>query len=315
MPTSAHIPVLLNEVVAALRADAPRTARLIDGTVGGGGHSLALLEAGIESALACDRDWGAIESARRRLADYGDRVRFHHGSYVEMWAAASALGWRTVDAILLDLGLSSIQLDDPARGFSFRFDSALDMRFDRDEGGETAGDIVNRLPVDELADLFYRYGEERHSRRIAREILRQRPIKSSRALSEAVASALPAHATRKSKAHPATRVFQALRIAVNGELDALTQVIPVAVELLRPGGRLAIISFHSLEDRLVKQAFKRLSTSVAAPPGMASIEDRRASLRLVNRKPIRPAQDEARANPRSRSAKLRVVEKLQALET
>ena len=222
-----------------------------------------------------------------------------------LWAGA-------VDAILLDLGLSSIQLDDPARGFSFRFDAPLDMRFDRDMGGETAGDLVNRLAIDELADLFFHYGEERHSRRIAREIARQRPIESARALGEAVACALPAPAHRKSKIHPATKVFQALRIAVNGELAALEQVIPVAVELLRPGGRLAIITFHSLEDRLVKQAFKRLSTSVSAPPGMASIEERRASVRLVNRKPIRPAQAEARANPRSRSAKLRVVEKLQA---
>ena len=312
MPKNSHIPVLTVEVIAALRAGSPGVSRLIDGTVGGGGHSLALLEAGIASALACDRDWRAIETARRRLAIYGERVRFYHGSYVDMANAAGAMGWHRVDAILLDLGLSSLQLDDPARGFSFRFDAPLDMRFDRDEGGETAADLVNRLPVDELADLFYRYGEERHSRRIAREVARQRPIKSARALGEAVARALPAHANRKSKIHPATKVFQALRIAVNGELAALEQVIPVAVELLRPGGRLAIIAFHSLEDRLVKQAFKRLSTSVASPPGMASIAERRASVRLVNRRPIRPAEEEARANPRSRSANLRVVEKLQA---
>ena len=315
MQMSPHIPVLADEVIAALQADSPGVSRLIDGTVGGGGHSIALLEAGIESVLACDRDAGAIETAKRRLAAYGERVSFYHGSYVDMQAAAGALAWRAVDAILLDLGLSSLQLDDQARGFSFRFDAPLDMRFDRDDGGETAGDLVNRLPVDELADLFYRYGEERHSRRIAREIARRRPIRSARTLGEAVARALPAHARRKSRIHPATKVFQALRIAVNGELAALEQAIPVAVELLRPGGRLAIITFHSLEDRLVKQAFKRLSTSVAAPPGMASIEERRASVRQVNRKPIRPAQDEARANPRSRSAILRAVEKLQALQT
>ena len=309
---SLHIPVLADEVIAALQPEAPGTARLIDGTVGGGGHSLALFEAGIEEALACDRDAGAIETARRRLAAYSDRVSYYHGSYVDMGNAAGDLGWHAVDAILLDLGLSSVQLDDPARGFSFRFDGPLDMRFDRDADLQTAGDLVNRLAVDELADLFYRFGEERHSRRIAREIARRRPIQSSLALGEAVARALPAAANRKSKVHPATKVFQALRIAVNGELAAVERVLPIAVDLLRPGGRLAIITFHSLEDRLVKQAFKRLSTSVTAPPGMASIEERRATVRRVNRKPIRPNQDEARANPRSRSAKLRVVEKLQA---
>lgn len=310
MSMSQHIPILVNEVIAALHAEAPGASRLIDGTVGGGGHSLALLEAGIESVLACDRDASAIETARRRLAAYGDHVNFFHGSYVDMQAAARDLGWQTVDAILLDLGLSSMQLDDPARGFSFRFDAPLDMRFDQNNSVETAADLVNTLSADELADLFFRFGDERYSRRIAREIARQRPIQSTRMLADLVAGALPAHARRKSKVHPATKIFQALRIAVNEELAALEQIIPRAVELLRPGGRLAVITFHSLEDRLVKQAFKGLSTSVTAPPGMASIEERRASIRLVNRKPIHPEQDEVNANPRSRSAKLRVVESL-----
>lgn len=307
---SQHIPILVTEVVAALQAEAPDVSRLIDGTVGGGGHSLALLEAGIDSVLACDRDAGAIETAGQRLAVYGDRVDFFHGSYTDMRYAAGSLGWDAVDAILLDVGLSSIQLDDPARGFSFRFDAPLDMRFDRDDRSQTADDLVNNLAVDALADLFFRYGEERYSRRIARDIARQRPITSTRMLADLVADAIPAPAKRKSKLHPATKVFQALRIAVNGELDALEQAIPAAVELLRPGGRLAVITFHSLEDRLVKQAFRRLSTSVKAPPGMASLEERRASVRLVNRKPISPAPAEVSANPRSRSAKLRVVERL-----
>ena len=307
---SQHIPILVNEVIAALRAEAPDVSRLIDGTVGGGGHSLALLEAGIDSVLACDRDADAIKTAGQRLAAYGDRVNFYQGSYVDMPGAAFGLGWEAVDAILLDVGLSSIQLDDPARGFSFRFDAPLDMRFDRDSTGETASDLVNTLAADALADLFFRYGEERHSRRIARAIARQRPITSTRMLADLVADAIPAPAKHKSKLHPATKVFQALRIAVNGELDALEQALPAAVELLRPGGRLAVITFHSLEDRLVKEAFRRLSTSVEAPPGMASIEERRASVRRVNRKPIRPAPAEVSANPRSRSAKLRVVERL-----
>ena len=285
---------------------------MIDGTVGGGGHSRALLDAGIEAVLACDRDASAIASARQALADFADRVSFFHGSYVDMRNAASGLGWETVDAILLDLGLSSFQLDDPERGFSFRFDAPLDMRFDRSDAGETAEDLVDRLAADELANLFFRYGEEHYSRRIAREIARRRPIASTRKLAEVVADALPAQAKRASRVHPATKVFQALRIAVNKELDAVEQVIPIAVDLLRPGGRLAIITFHSLEDRLVKQTFKRLSTSVVAPPGMASIEERRASAKLVNRKPVRPDPAEVSANPRSRSAKLRVVERLQA---
>jgi len=310
MPMSQHIPILVNKVIAMLQAEAPEVSRLIDGTVGGGGHSCALLKAGVDAVLAIDRDARAIETAGQALAAYGDSVKFHHGNYIDMQAAARALGWRTVDAILLDLGLSSNQLDDPARGFSFRFDAPLDMRFDRDEAGDSAGDLVNGLAADELADLFFRYGEERHSRRIAREILRQRPITTTRMLAEAVADAVPAQSKRRSKVHPATKVFQALRIAVNKELDALERVIPVAIDLLRPGGRLAVITFHSLEDRLVKQAFKRLSTSVTAPPGMASIEERRASIRLVNRKPISPGQAEVSANPRSRSAKLRVVESL-----
>ena len=307
---SRHISILVNEVIAALQADAPGTTRLIDGTVGGGGHSHALLDAGVDAVLACDRDRDAIETARQRLAAFGDRVNFYHGSYVDMRGAANGLGWRTVDAILLDLGLSSYQLDDPARGFSFRFGAPLDMRFDRDSAGETAGDLVNSLAADELADIFFRYGEERYARRIARAIARQRPVTSTRMLADLVADAVPANTRRKSRIHPATKVFQALRIAVNRELDAVEQVIPTAVDLLRPGGRLAVITFHSLEDRLVKQAFKRLSTSVVAPPGMASLEERRACVKLVNRKPISPGPAEVSANPRSRSAKLRVVERL-----
>lgn len=310
MPMSHHIPILVNEIVAALQPEAPGTARLIDGTVGGGGHSRALLEAGVDAVLACDRDASAIDAARQALAAFDARVSFFHVNYVEMRGAANGLGWRTVDAILLDLGLSSDQLDDPARGFSFRFEAPLDMRFDREAAGETADDLVNGLAADELAELFFRYGEERYSRRIAREIVRQRPIRSATMLADVVAGALPPQAKRRTRVHPATKVFQALRIAVNNELAAVERVIPIAIDLLRPGGRLAVITFHSLEDRLVKQAFKRHSTSVAAPPGMASIEEQRASVKLVNRKPISPGPGEVSANPRSRSAKLRVVERL-----
>ena len=307
---SQHIPILIESILAALRPDDPTVKHLIDGTVGGGGHSRALLDAGIEEVLACDRDTSAIGHARKRLASYGDRVRFYHGSYVDLQRAAVALGWEAADAILLDLGLSSLQLDDPERGFSFRHDAPLDMRFDTGGEGETAYDLVNGLSADKLADLLFRYGDERYSRRISRAIERQRPIASTRKLAKVVSSAIPTQAKRSSKIHPATKVFQALRIAVNQELDAVGQVMPIAVDFLRPGGRLAVITFHSLEDRLVKQYFKQLSTNVVSPPGMASIKERRAQVKLVNRKPIAPDRAEVIANPRSRSAKLRVVEKL-----
>lgn len=302
---------MAREVVEALRAEDPSVKRLIDGTVGGGGHTLALLRAGIDKALGIDLDESAIAQAAERLLEFGDRVRLVHGGYVDMSKAAELMNWEGVDAILLDLGASSLQMDDAARGFSFRFDAPLDLRFDAGGDGLTAQDLVNGLATAELADLLYRFGEERHSRRIARAIAEQRPIHSALQLAELVARVRPRPSGRPAKTHPATQVFQALRIAVNRELESLECALPIAVGLLRPGGRLAVISFHSLEDRSVKQAFRKLSTTVAAPPGMASIEERTAQARLVNRKPIIPSHEEIRANPRSRSAKLRVVEKLE----
>lgn len=306
-----HIPIMAREVVEVLRADEPGVKRLIDGTIGGGGHTMALLRVGIEHALGIDLDKGAIAHATARLLEFGDRVRLVHGGYVEMSRFAMAMKWKDVDAILLDLGASSLQMDDAARGFSFRFKAPLDMRFDAGSDGVTAGELVNGLATAELADLLYRYGEERHSRRIARAIAERRPIRSALQLAELVARVRPQPTRRAPKTHPATRVFQALRIAVNRELESLEGALPIAVDLLRPGGRLAVISFHSLEDRIVKHAFRKLSTTIAAPPGMASIEERTAQARLVNRKPIIPSRAEIRANPRSRSAKLRVVEKLE----
>ena len=305
-----HIPVMLPAVIEALRPGHPGVRRLIDGTVGAGGHTSALLKAGIDQALALDRDAQALDVAEQALADFGERVALRQASYVDMRAAAGELGWDAVDAILLDLGLSSLQLDAPERGFSFRYDAPLDMRFEAESDGPRAHDLVNGLPVDELASLLFRYGEERHARRIARAIIARRPVRSTQALAELVASAMPAAARRASKVHPATRTFQALRIAVNGELEAVEAVIPRAIDLLRPGGRLAIISFHSLEDRLVKQAFRQRATAVLSPPGMASIQARPAQIKLVNRKPLMPDAAEVAVNPRSRSAKLRVIEKL-----
>lgn len=306
-----HIPILERDVVEALRAKDPLVKRLVDGTVGGGGHTLALLRAGIDEALCIDRDSSAIDRARGRLSEFADRVSLVHRSYIDMAAEARLRGWDTVDAILLDLGLSSLQLDDPARGFSFRHDAPLDMRFDRDGAAATAYELVNGLPATELANLLYRYGEERESRRIANAIVGQRPLQTTGQLADVVARAKRVRARSATRTHPATKAFQALRIAVNDELKAVERALPVAIGLLRPGGRLAVISFHSLEDRIVKQAFKKLSTTVSAPPGMASIEAAKAQIRLVNRKPIAPSREEIEANPRSRSAKLRVVEKLE----
>ncbi len=306
-----HIPIMEREVIQAQRADDPTVKRLIDGTVGGGGHTLALMRAGIDEALGIDLDQSAINRARERLSDFAERARLVRGSYIDMAAHAESLGWREVDAILLDLGASSLQMDEPARGFSFRFDAPLDMRFDGGSGGETAQDLVNGLGASDLANLLYRYGEERHSRRIARAIVEQRPITTTRQLAELVARVKPRRSRLSAKTHPATQVFQALRIAVNRELESVECVLPVAVNLLRPGGRLAVLSFHSLEDRIVKRTFRKLSMTVIAPPGMASIEETLAQVRPVYRKPIVPSGEEIRRNPRSRSAKLRVVEKLE----
>lgn len=306
-----HIPIMEGEVIQALRADNPAVKRLIDGTVGGGGHTLALMRAGIEEALGIDLDQSAIDQAKDCLREFGQRARLVQGSYIDMAAHAEILGWRKVDAILLDLGASSLQMDDPARGFSFRFDTPLDMRFDSSGDGATAQDLVNRLGAAELADLFYRYGEERHSRRIARAIGERRPIRTTRQLAELVARVKPRQSQRSAKTHPATKVFQALRIAVNRELESVEYALPIAVNLLRPGGRLAVLSFHSLEDRIVKRTFRKLSMTVTAPPGMASIKETVAQARQVHRKPIMPSGEEVRRNPRSRSAKLRVIEKLE----
>ena len=304
-----HIPVLLDQTLQALcpRGDAPR--RVIDATLGAGGHARALLDAGAGQLLGIDLDASAIAIASQTLRDYRQRTRLVRGSYLRMREFAAELGWETADAILLDLGLSSLQLDEPSRGFSFRHDAPLDMRFDT-SSGTTAQELVNDLSAEELARIFFRYGEERYSRRIASAIVAARPVHTTRELADVVASALPRAARRASKIHPATRVFQALRIAVNDELAAVESVIPPAVDLLRPGGRLAVITFHSLEDRLVKRAFREMARDAPPLPGMASLGEKRAAIRLVNRKPISPSPAEIARNPRSRSAKLRVVEKL-----
>lgn len=300
-----HIPVLLRSVLdALLPAD-----RIIDGTLGAGGHTGALMANGAGAVLGLDADPAALALAQTNLADWGERVHFEHTSYVNMTDAARRMGWEKVNGVLLDLGVSSMQLDQPQRGFAFRHDGPLDMRFDPDGHQSTAAEIVNYWDVDELADIFYQYGEERRSRQLARMIVNERPFETTRQLAGAVARVAP---RRKSdKIHPATRIFQALRIAVNDELGTLERTLPLAIDLLCPGGRLAVISFHSLEDRIVKQTFKLASTDCVCPPEVPiCICDHRATVRRVSRKPIMADEVEIDSNPRSRSAKLRVVEKL-----
>jgi 16S rRNA (cytosine1402-N4)-methyltransferase len=300
-----HVPVLYNEVLDGLQ---PRPGGFyIDGTVGAGGHAAGLLERSSPTGrlLGLDRDPAALEIARARLAGFGERVSLVHASYTRLAEFAPEA---SADGVLLDLGLSTIQLDDPTRGFSFQNDGPLDMRFD--PGAELdAAEIVNTWPLDELADLIFDYGEERHSRRIARAIGAARPLRSTRELAEVVARAVHVR-PGTTRLHPATRTFQALRIAVNGELEAVDAVLPIAAKALRPGGRLAVITFHSLEDRRVKR-FIRGDGPEDEPATLAQL-GRVPVLSAVNRRPIEPSAEEVAANPRARSAKLRVAEKVSA---
>jgi len=280
----------------------------IDGTLGAGGHTAGLLQASAPDGrvLAFDRDPEAIAHSREKLQSYQDRVIFANSSFADMTAVASAHGIAAVDGILLDLGLSSRQLADGGRGFSFMVEGPLDMRFDPAQA-QTAGDLVNNLGETDLADLLWRYGEVKSGRRIARAIVAQRPIATTTELSAIVAAEVGRHG----RIHPATQVFQALRIAVNGELGELERGLYAGVHLLRPGGRMAIISFHSLEDRFVKQSFRELGKDCICPPQQPICTcGKEATVRLVTRKALQASPEEQASNPRSRSARLRVVEKL-----
>lgn len=307
VPANGHTPVLYQNVLNALNLHAG--GHYIDGTVGAGGHAAGILECSSPDGrlLGLDRDPNALELAKFRLEPFGDRVSLRHASYTAMDNEAFALGWDGVDAILLDLGLSSMQLEDPKRGFSFRFDGPLDMRFDP-EGDFMADELVNHMPQDELADVIKRYGEEPRARAIAEVIVQARPLKTTLQLAEVIASKT---ARKRKGIHPATLTFQALRIAVNDELNALKAGLETAVELLSPGGRLAVISFHSLEDRIVKHFFRRESKDCICPPEqLICCCEHAATLRILTKRPIRPESDEISLNPRARSARLRVAERL-----
>ncbi|HBR81067.1 MAG: Ribosomal RNA small subunit methyltransferase H [Candidatus Uhrbacteria bacterium GW2011_GWE2_45_35] len=288
-----HTPVLLNETLEILNLRPGDN--VIDGTVGLGGHAEAILEATAPNGklLALDRDPRQIETARVRLARFGERVTFIHDSFVNLAHLTYVQGITPINAVLLDLGFSSVHVDDPTRGFSFQTEGPLDMRYDP-AGDLTAAEIINTWNQEELARIFLVYGEERQAKKIAQAIVRERKekkIQTTLELADFIATVIPRHG----KIHPATKVFQALRIVTNDELGEVEKVLPAAIEVLVPGGRLAIITFHSLEDRIVKVFCKQQNNK---------------TLKIINKHVIVPTEEETKFNPRSRSAKLRVVEKI-----
>jgi len=305
-----HVPVMVREVVAALNVRPG--GRYVDGTVGAGGHALAIIEAASPggSVLGIDKDPEALDAARPRLEPYGDDVRLVEGDFAELGNICREHGFAPVHGVLLDVGISSLQVDRAERGFSFLREGPLDMRFNPRQP-LTAEQIVNEYPEKELADIIYRYGEEPQSRRIARRIVERRPVRSTTELAKVVEEAVGGRARRQS--HPATRTFQALRIAVNQELLSLEAALPQAYGLLGDLGRLAVLSYHSLEDRLVKEFVRRESRDCICPPRQPVCTcGHKARLRRVSRGAVRPSPDEVAANPRSRSARLRVAERLAA---
>jgi 16S rRNA (cytosine1402-N4)-methyltransferase len=302
-----HKPVLYKEIIHALQ---PRSGgRYVDGTLGAGGHARGILEACSPDGLllGLDVDPQALALARETLAPYEKRIRLVQASHITLAEQLAALKWDAVDGILLDLGASSMQFDNAERGFSFMHDGPLDMRFGP-QALMSAEEIINTFEERELADIIYRYGEDRDSRKIAKAIVMNRPLRTTRELVAVIEKASP---RRGDKLHPATQTFQALRIAVNDELAAVEKTLPQAVATLRSGGRCAVISFHSLEDRIVKEYFREQSKDLINPPYEQIYEvERKAVVELVNKKPILPSVEEIQENPRARSSKLRVIEKL-----
>lgn len=301
-----HRPVMVAEVLEGLGVASG--GRFVDGTVGGGGHAAAILTAGGAGThlLGLDADPSALETARPVLAPFGEAALLVHANFSLLGTVCGSYQFRPVDGILFDLGMSSLQLE-AGRGFSFQEDAPLDMRYDPTQE-VTAADIVNHYPGAELVRLLYRYGEERHARRIARCILENRPLGTARELAEVVAMAVGGG---RGRLHPATRTFLALRLSVNGELENLADALGQTVGLLRPGGRLVVLSYHSLEDRVVKDFISRESRQCLCPPRTpVCLCHHVPTLRPVGRRVMTPTAEEIRANPRSRSAKLRVAERL-----
>ena len=309
MPAYTHTPVMLAEVLAALRPELG--GRYVDGTIGGGGHAAALSAASLPNGwlYGCDRDSAAVEAAGCSLVEFFGRFEIRQGSFAEL---AEWVPPNSCDGVLLDLGISSLQLDDPERGLSFQRSGPLDMRMDRRQA-VTAASLVNEASAEELARIFWELGGERDSRRFARAIAREREhrqFETTRQLAELIERLAPRHGR---KTHPATKVFQAIRIAVNDEVSSLQQGLVVALNILKSGGRLAVITFHSLEDRIVKDfgRARALDYTFAGEMDIPELREPRVpELKWVQRKAIKPSEAEMAANPRSRSAQLRVMEKM-----
>lgn len=306
-----HRPVLLDDCIRALELRPDGV--YLDGTLGRGGHSAEIARTLTTGRLVClDRDQAALDAAPERLAPWLDRITLVRANFAELGRVLDELGLDAVDGMLFDLGVSSPQLDDAARGFSYRTDAPLDMRMDQSQS-LTAADVVNLWPQDELRRILLQYGEERYAGLIAAAIVRRReekPIQTTLELAQIVKNAMPGKAL-KEKQHPAKRSFQAIRIAVNDELTAVDRMIRAAVPRLARGGRLAVISFHSLEDRIVKTGLAQFARGCTCPPDFpVCVCGKKPTIRLVTKKPILPGGQEQTENPRSRSAKLRVAEKL-----
>jgi len=307
MSLPVHVPVLLDEAIAGLQPQ--RGGYFVDCTVGLGGHAAAILEKISPSGrlLGIDTDPEAIKLSQDKLVDYGEAITLVNDNFINLEDICERYHFHPVDGILFDLGVSSLQLDTAERGFSFHLDAPLNMRFDA--GQElTASDIVNNFSEQELAKLIEKYGEERHSRRIARFIVQNRPIATTVELARLIEQASRG---KRARIHPATRTFMALRIAVNSELQNLELALQQTINILRPGGRLIVISYHSLEDRIVKRFMRDAASSCLCPPGTVMCRcGHQPTLKLISRKVIKPTSLETESNPRSRSAKLRIAERL-----
>ncbi|MEP7075533.1 MAG: 16S rRNA (cytosine(1402)-N(4))-methyltransferase RsmH [Acidobacteriota bacterium] len=308
-----HTPVLLEETIRLLEPE--EGGLFVDTTLGLGGHSEAILKASDETELiAIDQDAAAIAKAGTRLAPFGSRARLVHANFSEIRSVVQGMTKEQPQGILADLGVSSLQFDSDSRGFSFRFDAPLDMRMDQGGGRETAADILATRSGEEIANIIYQFGEERHSRRIARRIVEAReqgePVKTTGELVRLIERSV--RRSPRDKIHPATRTFQALRIAVNNELEIIEGFLLDSVEILKTEGILAVITFHSLEDRIVKQVFQRLAGKCSCPPRIPQcICGAAKRVEILTRKPVIPGEGEISANPRARSAKLRACKKLE----
>lgn len=311
-----HVPVLLREAIEYL---APRAGGVyVDGTVGAGGHAEELLRRSAPDGvlIGLDRDDEAVERSMKRLSSFEGRAVLRQANFRDVDRVLADLGIGAVDGVLLDLGVSWFHLRTPERGFSFLLDGPLDMRMDR-RGGRTAADLVNRLPRQELARIIREYGEEQKAGAIARAIERGRvrgPITSTLQLAEIISSVYPPHLPRR--IHPATRTFQALRIAVNDEVESLREGLKKAHRVLKPGGRMVVISFHSLEDRVVKQLFASWARGCTCPPRVpVCVCGLKPGVKVLTKKPVLPSEEEVERNPAARSAKLRAAEKIESMQT